>query len=63
MPVAALRPGDRLLVRPGERMAADGIVISGASEIDVSLVTGETARRAVAAGVAVHAGSLISVAH
>ncbi len=58
VPVAALKPGDRLLVRPGERMAADGVVISGTSEIDVSLVTGETARQAVAAGVAVHAGSL-----
>jgi Cu2+-exporting ATPase len=58
VPVAALKPGDRLLVRPGERMAADGVVIGGTSEIDVSLVTGETARQAVAAGVAVHAGSL-----
>ena len=50
VPVAALKPGDRLLVRPGERVPADGIVISGTSEIDESLVTGETARKKVAAG-------------
>ena len=50
VPVAALEPGDRLLVRPGERVPADGSVISGTSEIDESLVTGETAHRKVAAG-------------
>ncbi len=58
VPAAALKSEDRLLVRPGERIAADGVVISGASEIDESLVTGETARRAVAAGATIHAGSL-----
>jgi Cu2+-exporting ATPase len=58
VPVAALAPGDRLLVRPGERVPADGTVISGTSEIDESLVTGETARKKVAAGAAVYAGSI-----
>jgi Cu2+-exporting ATPase len=58
VPVAALKPDDRLLVRPGERVPADGVVVGGSSEIDDSLVTGETARRAVASGAAVHAGSL-----
>lgn len=58
VPAAAVKPGDRLLVRAGERIAADGIVVSGASEVDESLVTGETAHRAVAAGALVHAGSL-----
>jgi len=58
VPVAALKPGDRLLVRPGDRVAADGAVLSGKSEIDESLVTGETARRTVAAGAMVYAGSV-----
>ena len=50
VPVQALKPGDRLLVRPGERVPADGVVLGGISEIDESLITGETARRKVAAG-------------
>src|SRR5471032_425946 len=50
VPVAALNAGDRVLVRPGERVPADGVVLGGASEIDESLITGETARRKVAAG-------------
>jgi Cu2+-exporting ATPase len=58
VPIAALKPGDRLLVRPGERVPADGVVIGGNSEIDESLVTGETARRPVAGGAAIHTGSL-----
>jgi Cu2+-exporting ATPase len=58
VPTAALGPGDRVLVRPGERIAVDGIVLAGASAIDESLVTGETARRAAAPGACVYAGSL-----
>jgi P-type Cu2+ transporter len=58
VPAAALRPGDRLLIRPGERVPADGTVGSGSSEIDESLVTGETARRCVVQNDAIHAGSL-----
>ncbi|HKM88004.1 MAG TPA: heavy metal translocating P-type ATPase [Xanthobacteraceae bacterium] len=58
VPVAALHPGDRVLVRPGERMPGDGIVLSGTSEIDESLVTGETLPRAVGAGTTVYAGSV-----
>jgi len=58
VPAAALKVGDRLLVRAGDRVAADGVVISGTSEIDESLVTGETARRAISAGGEIHAGSI-----
>jgi Cu2+-exporting ATPase len=58
VPAAALRPGDRILVRPGDRVPADGVVTSGISEIDESLVTGETLRRAVNAGATVYAGSV-----
>ncbi len=58
VPVAALKAGDRLLVKPGERIPADGTVQSGHSEIDESLITGETTRRAIAAGATVYAGSL-----
>jgi Cu2+-exporting ATPase len=58
VPAAAVKVGDRLLVRPGDRVPADGIVLNGNSEIDESLVTGETARRAIAAGAVIHAGSI-----
>ncbi len=37
-----LRPGDRLLVRPGERVATDGIVRAGRSALDFSAITGES---------------------
>jgi Cu2+-exporting ATPase len=58
VPVAALKPGDRVLLRPGERVPADGVVLAGHSEIDDSIVTGETARRNIAAGATVYAGSM-----
>ena len=57
VPSAALAAGDRLLIRPGERVPADGVVLTGASEIDESLVTGETERRAVVPGAVLYAGS------
>jgi Cu+-exporting ATPase len=41
VPVDRLRPGDRFLVRPGERVATDGVVEEGAAAVDVSLLTGE----------------------
>ena len=58
VPAAALFPGDRVLVRPGERVPADGTIINGTSEIDESLVTGETLYRPVRAGATIYAGSI-----
>jgi Cu2+-exporting ATPase len=58
VPAAALKAGDRLLIRPGDRIAADGLVLTGTSDIDESLVTGETARRKVAAGATIYAGAV-----
>jgi len=58
VPTAALKPGDRVLVRPGERIPVDGLVISGNSEIDESLVTGETVPRSASSGDTIYAGSM-----
>ena len=58
VPVAALKAGDRVLVKAGERVPADAVVVSGVSELDESPVTGETTRRKVAAGATVYAGSM-----
>jgi Cu2+-exporting ATPase len=57
-PLSAVAAGDRVLVRPGDRVAVDGVVEEGTSEIDRSLVTGETNLVAVGPGQAVHAGAL-----
>jgi len=58
VPVAAIDPGDIVLLRPGERCAVDGTVIDGRSEIDQSLITGETIYARAESGTAVYAGSL-----
>ena len=42
VPVTALQPGDVVLVRPGARVPADGHVVSGAAELDESMITGES---------------------
>ena len=50
VPAAALRVGDLLVVRPGERVPADGEVETGESALDVSAVTGESVPVDVAPG-------------
>ncbi|MFA7504490.1 MAG: heavy metal translocating P-type ATPase [Burkholderiaceae bacterium] len=58
VPAAALRIGDRVLVRPGDRVSADGVIIEGASSLDESPVTGESIPIARAGGESVFAGSI-----
>ena len=58
LPIAAIAPGDLVLVQPGERVCVDGIVETGHSEIDRSLVTGETDPAPIGAGAQVHAGTM-----
>ncbi len=54
--VEDLRPGDRVEVAAGERAPVDGRVVSGASELDRSMITGESAPEPAAPGTEVHAG-------
>ncbi|STX06854.1 Copper-exporting P-type ATPase A [Kocuria rosea] len=42
VPAEQLRPGDLVVVRPGEKIAADGVVVDGRSAVDTSLLTGES---------------------
>jgi Cu2+-exporting ATPase len=58
VPAAALRVDDRILVRAGERIAADGVVVSGHAHLDESLITGETTPCKVRADRQVYAGSI-----
>ncbi|MCL7381258.1 cation-translocating P-type ATPase [Streptomyces sp. 35G-GA-8] len=66
IPVEQLRVGQEFVVRPGERVATDGVVVSGSSALDLSLVTGESepvevAPGRAAVGSAVNAGGLLTV--
>ena len=54
---ASLRVGDVILVRPGERIAADGHVLSGASDVDQATITGEPLPAAKNPGDEVFAGT------
>ncbi|MWD28216.1 cadmium-translocating P-type ATPase [Aquicoccus sp. SCR17] len=56
--VAALAVGDAVLVRPGGRMPVDGVVTEGRSELDRSLLTGETLPVPAGPGLAVSAGEV-----
>ncbi len=58
IPVSALRSGQRFVVRPGERIAADGVVEFGCSAVDRSMMTGEPVPVEAAEGDSVTAGTV-----
>lgn len=58
--VSELAPGDVVLVRPGGRVPADGVVVEGEAELDESMITGESRPVARSAGERVVAGSVVS---
>jgi P-type Cu+ transporter len=58
VPAAEVVPGDRILVRPGERIPVDGIVLEGTSWVDESMITGEPQPKAKRLGDAVIGGTL-----
>ncbi len=41
VPISEIRPGDQVIVRPGERVPVDGVVLEGTSYVDESMLTGE----------------------
>jgi P-type Cu2+ transporter len=57
VPVAALRPGDLLLTRPGASIPADGVLKSGRSAVNESMITGESQPVAKETGATVIAGA------
>jgi P-type Cu+ transporter len=58
VPVAHLRAGDRFVVRPGERIAADGTIVAGMAAVDTSAMTGEPVPVEVSAGDDVVGGTI-----
>ena len=58
VPVAELRPGDRVLIRPGMRIPVDGYVLSGSSSVDEAAITGESLPQDKLPGGRIFAGTL-----
>jgi len=58
VPVDAVAVGDELLIRPGDMVPCDGIVLGGRSHVDVSRLTGEPLPVSAAPGVTLRSGSL-----
>ena len=58
VPLDRVKPGDRLRVRPGERIPVDGVVLEGRSSVDESMITGEPVPLEKAAGNPLTAGTI-----
>ena len=63
IPVADLLVGDVVVIRPGERCPADGVLASGQTEMDESMLTGEALPVPKAVGAALTGGSINGVGH
>src|SRR6202165_4191100 len=60
VPLSELRVGDKVLVRPGTRVPADGTVVEGAADVDESMITGESRTVSKGPGATVIAGTVTS---
>ncbi|PYX61199.1 MAG: heavy metal translocating P-type ATPase [Acidobacteria bacterium] len=60
VPLSELRVGDIVLVRPGTRVPADGVVVEGAADVDESMITGESRPVSKGPGATVIAGTVVS---
>ena len=60
VPLSELHVGDIVLVRPGARVPADGLVVEGAADVDESLITGESRTVSKGPGAVVIAGTVVS---
>ena len=58
LPVEALKSGDLIQIRPGERLPVDGLVLNGTSTVDESMLTGESLPRRKEPGDELFAGTL-----
>ena len=63
VPVAELAVGEEFVIRPGEKIAADGVVIAGRSAVDTSMLTGEPAPAEVGPGDPVTGGCVNAGGH
>ncbi|MHA2244249.1 MAG: heavy metal translocating P-type ATPase [Candidatus Hodarchaeales archaeon] len=60
VPITEIKPGDAILVKPGERIPLDGKIIIGETTLDMSALTGESRPVSVNAGMDVFSGSIAS---
>jgi Cu2+-exporting ATPase len=57
-----LRPGDAILVPPGQTVPADGVILDGRADVDLALLTGESRPRAMGPGDALPGGAVLAAA-
>lgn len=63
VPVAAVRPGEIIIVRPGEKIPVDGEVIDGQATVDQAAITGESMPVEVGVGAQVYAATIARLGH